>query len=104
MCDAVIRPPAAEHPPMSAIVTHQPDRQRFVLAADGAEALLEYRMVTPTVIDFVHTFTPAAMRGRGVASQLVTAGVTHARERGWRVIGSCSYVAAWLERHPAEKS
>ncbi len=85
---------------MTASVTHQPDRQRFVLSENGAEALLEYRMVTPTVIDFVHTFTPSALRGRGVAAQLVETGVGYARERGWRVIGSCSYVAAWLQRHP----
>lgn len=80
-------------------VTHQPERQRFVLALDGAEALLEYRMVAPDVIDFVHTYTPSALRGRGVAGKLVAAGVAHARERGWRVIGSCSYVAAWLAKN-----
>ena len=80
-------------------VEHQPERQRFVIAQDGAEALLEYRMLAPDVIDFVHTFTPASLRGRGLAAQLVKAGVGYARERGWRVIGSCSYVAAWLEKH-----
>lgn len=80
-------------------VLHQPERQRFVLALDGTEALLEYRMVAPDVIDFVHTYTPSALRGRGVAGRLVAAGVAHARERGWRVIGSCSYVAAWLAKN-----
>lgn len=80
-------------------VEHQPERHRFVIVEDGAEALLEYRMLAPDVIDFVHTFTPAALRGRGLAARLVEAGVGHARERGWRVIGSCSYVAAWLEKH-----
>lgn len=80
-------------------VLHQPERQRFVLALDDAEALLEYRMVAPDVIDFVHTYTPSALRGRGVAGKLVAAGVAHARERGWRVIGSCSYVAAWLAKN-----
>ena len=89
---------------MTATVTHEPDRQRFVITEDGAEALLEYRMVTPDVIDFVHTYTPAALRGRGLAARLVETGVSHARERGWRVIGSCSYVAAWLERNPAAKT
>lgn len=80
-------------------ILHQPERQRFVLALDDAEALLEYRMVAPDVIDFVHTYTPSALRGRGVAGKLVAAGVAHARERGWRVIGSCSYVAAWLAKN-----
>jgi predicted GNAT family acetyltransferase len=88
---------------MSTTVTHQPERNRFVVSLDGSEALLEYRMIAPGVIDFVHTFTPTTLRGRGLAAQLVAAGVNHARERGWRVIGSCSYVAAWLERHPFAK-
>ncbi|GMU43532.1 MAG: N-acetyltransferase [Xanthomonadales bacterium] len=79
-------------------IQYQPERQRFVLVVDGQEALLEYRMLAPDVIDFVHTFVPAALRGRGLAAQLVAAGVAFARERGWRVIGSCGYVAAWLER------
>lgn len=79
-------------------VRHQPEQHRFVLEADGQQALLEYRMLAVDVIDFVHTWTPAALRGRGIAAQLVAAGVAHARERGWRVVGSCSYVAAWLAR------
>jgi hypothetical protein len=100
MCDAAAHF-AAEYVIMTATVTHQPDRNRFVISFDGSEALLEYRMLAPEVIDFFHTYTPAALRGRGLAAQLVAAGIAHARERGWRVIGSCSYVAAWLERHPA---
>lgn len=84
---------------MHPTVVHQAERQRFVVAANGAEALLEYRMVAPDVIDFVHTYTPAAMRGQGIAALLVEAGVAHARAQGWRVIGSCSYVAAWLQKH-----
>ena len=84
-------------------VIHEPDRQRFVVSEDGAEALLEYRMVTPEVIDFMRTWTPVALRGRGLAARLVEAGVAHARARGWQIIGSCSYVAAWLERNPVAK-
>lgn len=83
---------------MNTAPEHQPERQRFVIDEDGAKALLEYRMLANDVIDFVHTYTPTALRGRGVAARLVEAGVAYARERGWRVIGSCSYVAAWLQR------
>ena len=85
---------------MAISVHHQSDRQRFVINQDGSEVLLEYRMLAPQVIDFFRTYTPAALRGRGLAAQLVAAGVAHARERGWQVIGSCSHVADWLRRHP----
>jgi hypothetical protein len=79
-------------------VLHQIEQRRFVIVADDAEAFLEYRMLAPDVIDFVHTYTPAPLRGRGLAARLVQAGVDHARAQGWRVIGSCSYVAAWLDK------
>lgn len=79
-------------------VLHQIEQRRFVILADGAEAFLEYRMLAPDVIDFVHTYTPAPLRGRGLAARLVQAGVDYARAQGWRVIGSCSYVAAWLDK------
>ncbi len=82
---------------MTAVV-HQPEHARFLIATDGAEAVLSYRMVTPTVVDFHRTWTPAELRGRGLAAQLVAAGVTWARAEGLTIIPSCSYVAAWLER------
>ena len=88
---------------MPTTVEHQAERQRFVIIEDGAEALLEYRMLAPAVIDFVYTYTPASLRGRGLAARLVAAGVAHARERGWQVIGSCSYVAAWLQQNASPK-
>ena len=79
-------------------VVHHPGNSRFVIAADGAEALLNYRMVTPTVVDFHHTWTPVELRGRGLAARLVAAGVAWARGEGLTIIPSCSYVAAWLQR------
>jgi hypothetical protein len=82
-------------------VVHQTEQRRFVISVDGHDALLEYRMLAPDVVDFVHTYTPGALRGRGLAAQLVEAGVRYARAQGWRIIGSCSYVASWLERHPS---
>lgn len=77
-------------------VRHDLQRQRFEILSDGEAAHLDYRMLSDHVIDFTHTYTPGALRGRGLAAQLVEAGVAYARERGWQVIGSCSYVAAWL--------
>jgi predicted GNAT family acetyltransferase len=79
-------------------VAHEPGRTRFVIAIEGAEAVLSYRMLTSSVVDFHHTWTPAELRGRGLAALLVAAGVAWARAQGHTIIPSCSYVAAWLER------
>lgn len=82
-------------------VHHDVPQRRFEIALDGEVAHLDYRMLSDNVIDFTHTYTPSALRGRGLAAQLVEVGVAYARERGWQVIGSCSYVAAWLTKRGA---
>jgi predicted GNAT family acetyltransferase len=47
-----------------------------------------------------HTFVPPEMRGQGVAQVLVEALVADARERGFKIVPQCSYVAALFRRHP----
>ena len=47
-----------------------------------------------------HTFVPPAMRGRGIAHQLVEAMVTDARDQGFTIEPQCSYVEALFRRHP----
>lgn len=49
-----------------------------------------------------HTLVPKAIGGRGVAARLVETLVADAREQGFTIIPTCSYVAVWFERHPAE--
>ena len=46
------------------------------------------------------TFVPPAMRGRGVAQQLVEALVADARAQGFKIVPQCSYVDALFRRHP----
>ena len=50
--------------------------------------------------DAEHTLVPAELSGRGVAGKLVEALIADAREQGFRVIPTCSYVAAQFRRHP----
>lgn len=44
-------------------------------------------------MDIQHTFTPAQLRGQGLAARLCDAAVAHCRGAGLKVIASCSYVA-----------
>ena len=50
--------------------------------------------------DAEHTLVPDAMRGRGIAGKLVEALIDDARSEGFKIIPSCSYVAAQFRRHP----
>lgn len=40
------------------------------------------------------------MRGKGIAAKLVDALIDDARDKGFKIIPSCSYVAAQFDRHP----
>ena len=77
-------------------VAHQPDQQRFVTIVDGHESVADYRM-SGSNIDFNHTFVPNALRGRGVAEQLVRKGLSWARQEGFKIQASCSYVQKFLK-------
>lgn len=50
--------------------------------------------------DAEHTLVPKAIGGRGVAGELVRALVADAREQGFRIIPTCSYVHAAFDRYP----
>ena len=56
---------------------------------------------TVPVLDIVHTYTPARLRGRGVAGELCRAAFREAHARNMPVRPSCSYVSdTFLPRNP----
>jgi len=67
---------------------------------ESAEGVLTWREAAPGVVVADHTLVPGAIGGRGVAARLVEALVAEARERGWKIVPACSYVAAQFRRHP----
>ena len=85
---------------MTLDVRHEPARQRFAASVQGREAVLEYRVAASGVLEYHHTFVPPAARGRGVASQLASFALAHAREQGYRVRPSCPFVARFVATHP----
>jgi predicted GNAT family acetyltransferase len=74
-------------------------RQRFELDAQGAVAFANYRRAANKVI-ITHTETPAALRGRGIASALVKGALDLIRADGLKVVAGCGFVADYLEMHP----
>ena len=72
---------------------------RFVLDVDGAVAFANYRLTGDRVI-ITHTETPPALRGRGIASELVKGALALIRADGHRVVAGCSFVSDYLDRHP----
>ena len=93
-------PPQHYTPSMDTPVHHDTARGAFTVREDGTEAVLEYTRSDASTVAFVHTLVPPALRGRGIAERLVTAGLSWAREQRLSVTAQCSYVAGFLERHP----
>lgn len=87
--------------PLPLPVTHDASRCRFEIrpTPEAPPAFLEYAVGGDHVI-FAHTFVPEALRRQGLAAVLTHAALTEARRAGWRIVPACSYVAAYLERHP----
>ena len=86
--------------PMPFAIRHEPQARRFVAEIDGQTAYITYRERDGSVLDFDHTYVPKALRGGGIASRLTARALDYARERGARVVPTCPFVAAYIERHP----
>ena len=49
----------------------------------------------------MHTEVPKRLEGRGIGSQLVAGALDIARAQGLTVVPRCSFVKAYIKRHPA---
>jgi predicted GNAT family acetyltransferase len=72
---------------------------RFELDVGGAVAFANYRRVPGTII-ITHTETPRALRGRGIASELVQGALELIRADGDKVVAGCGFVVDYLHKHP----
>jgi hypothetical protein len=74
-------------------------RQRFELDVGGTVAFANYRL-TPGIVIITHTETPPALRGRGIASELVKGALELIRADGHKVVAGCGFVVDYLQKHP----
>ncbi|MES2888508.1 MAG: GNAT family N-acetyltransferase [Pseudomonadota bacterium] len=87
----------------SASIRHNTAEQRFECTVDGHLCVAEYQR-QGQVMRMTHTEVHASLRGRGIAAGLVGAALAHAQAQGLRVEPACSYVHAYLQRHPQTKT
>ena len=72
---------------------------RFEAVVDKQIAFMEYER-RPDAFVLVHTEVPASLQGKGVASQLVKAGLQLARAEGKPIRVLCPFVRDYLRKHP----
>jgi predicted GNAT family acetyltransferase len=72
---------------------------RFELEVEGGLAFANYRLA-PSAVIITHTETPRALRGRGIASELVKGALQLIRTDGLKVVAGCGFVVDYLRKHP----
>lgn len=83
-------------------VRHNSVKRRYELHVDGDIVLADY-VQRGDVLMITHTGTPAALRGRGLASQLVHGMLIDVRQNGQKIVPLCSFVADYIDRHPDQQ-
>jgi predicted GNAT family acetyltransferase len=85
-------------------VQHRENGNRFTMRTPSGLAYISYERPDAKTIDLQHTVVPEADRGRGLGGALARAAIDYARTNDLRVIATCLFVKAWLEKHPGQQS
>jgi predicted GNAT family acetyltransferase len=76
----------------------------FFINQDGRQiAELDFE-IKDNVLNAYHTGVRPELEGQGIAGRLFDEMVKYAREKGYKVIPTCSYPLAKFRRHPEEFS
>ncbi|EAQ63462.1 hypothetical protein MED121_08131 [Marinomonas sp. MED121] len=83
-------------------MTHDESAKCFQIEQDGEIAYLKYEIYLDSenaeqVIDFKSTFVPQALRGKGIAEQMVRTGLAWAKQENFKIVASCWYVEKFLK-------
>ena len=62
-------------------------------------ATADFCSVGNGVIDITHVYANPALRGQGVAGQLMEVMVEYMRKNSLKAIASCSYANSWLQKN-----
>jgi predicted GNAT family acetyltransferase len=81
------------------VVRDNKAQSRFELDVEGGVAFANYRTTSAAVI-ITHTETPRALRGHGIASELIEGTLALIRGDGRKVIAGCGFVVDYLRKHP----
>lgn len=80
-------------------ITHVPQRYRYEISADGEQAGFTAYIDDGERRIFYHTEIEDHFAGRGLASTLVAAALSDARNGGQRIVAVCPYIAEYLKSH-----
>ena len=80
-------------------IEHDTHLGRFHARVHGHLCVCDYRLRDGVMV-LTHTEVAPEEEGQGIAADLVRAALGHARAQGLKVRPLCSYVQAYMRRHP----
>lgn len=80
-------------------VRHNATAGRYELETEHGLAIAVYHEQGDRRI-FTHTEVPPADEGRGAGSRLVAAALADTHRHGLKIVPACSFVVAYVRRHP----
>lgn len=100
----IMSDPIKANPDTIVTITRVDTIRGFTFLADiegeTAQGELTLRKVRDRVYNANHTGVPSEIGGRGIGKRLVKAMVEDAREKGYKIIPGCPFVAKLFERKP----
>ncbi len=87
---------------MSGDVRHNEAQSRYEIELEGGTAFSQY-VRRGDALAIVHTVTPPALRGQGIASRLVREMLADVRRQGLKIDPQCSFIVAYFADHPEER-
>lgn len=81
-------------------IRNNQQQSQYETQVEGKTAYVAYDLEEPQRIVFTHTIVPDELSGRGIAKELVQHALDDARKRELTVVPQCSFVAAFITRHP----
>ena len=80
-------------------VRHNQAQSRYELDTPHGVAVAAYVMRDGAAV-FTHTEVPPQDEGKGIATRLVRSALDDTRRRGFKIVPACSFVVAFVRRHP----
>lgn len=80
-------------------ITDNEAKSRYELLIDGHLSIADY-CKNGSMLAITHVEVPDALRGRGVAAQLMAGIVFDAKSKNLTIQPICSYAASYMQKHP----
>ncbi|WP_131668531.1 GNAT family N-acetyltransferase [Psychrobacter pygoscelis] len=80
-------------------ITHNQHANRFETTINGKTGYISYQDEGDRLV-YDHTIVPSELGGQGVGSALVKHALDYAEAENKKVVPQCSFVAAYIDKHP----